>query len=32
MATQGAYDFYLVLDFEATCERNFKIKPQVSYR
>ena len=27
---KAAYDFYLVLDFEATCEKSVKINPQVS--
>jgi len=27
-----AFDYFLVLDFEATCEENKKLVPQVAWR
>ena len=31
MSLRQPYEFLLVLDFEATCEKNTKLHPQVSY-
>lgn len=31
MERRQPYDFILVLDFEATCEKNTKLHPQVSW-